>query len=126
MILLDEFRGEIMSQPIWMGGELFPPVDVEAGDRFRCTPSKFLLLLEDLACLSSRVLLEDVVFDEEYLEAYKRRIYGGGGKDMCLLKDYTVLVVPSWYHSVAVLHYPDTGLPDPMETLSRVTSLSVG
>jgi len=124
--LLEPYRGAIFSSPIWVGGDYSPPVDMEPGDRFRSTPSRLLVLLEDLGVLSSTVITEDVIFDEEYLERYRARLYDAeGAKDFHLLKNYVVVgSVPFWYLDMASHYQPDILHYSPMNAMSRITSLS--
>jgi len=126
-VLVDRFRGHIISEPIWMGGMMPPPVDLEAGDRFRSTSSKLMTLLEDLGCVTRVVCLQDVVFDEEYLVAYRERLlHGKGSEETSMLCEFTVLHVPFWYLDLSLYYHPETIPMDPMDARSRVTSLSVG
>jgi hypothetical protein len=126
-VLLDKYRGAVITEPIWMGGEVPPPVDLEPGDRFRGTSMGLMTLLEDLGCVAKEVCLQDVVFDEEYLVAYRERVMSGS-KEVAtnMLCDFTVLSVPSWYLDMALYYHPETIPIDPNDARSRATSLSVG
>lgn len=127
LILLDRFRGHVFTQPVTMGGAIHPPIDVSDGDRFRCTGSPLVTLLEDLGCIQSDVITEDVEFDDGFYEAYLSRVRDDSWHlpdgETFMYKSVIVLEKPHWWMSVMLPYHESVLQSDPFEGMSRISSL---
>lgn len=116
--------GKVFTRPIFLGGDIPPPVDIELGESFYATAGKEVSLLVDLGCLTKEVQTEDVIFDDSECERLLEYFESGyRGLDSLMYCRYTVLGVPDWYMSLIIPLHPEHYAPDPLEALATITSL---
>lgn len=123
-MLLDRYRGTVITRPIMVAGLIPAPLSAIEGDRYVATTSPLSVLLEDLDCVTKEVLVEDVIFDDEYMEQYKARIKGEDDRNKSsMLAKYVVLKVPDWWFDAWLPFHDTPELVDVDKSIGRITSL---